>query len=307
MEQAGINAMVAEPDAVLMREGEVVQRQLAFHTVPLFFFRGKADIGNCTGSGSGVLVKLEQKRFFILTAGHCVEQAGDAGNEIAVGIDDGPHRWIPMIIRRGRRHSEHTEQDFGYFEIPALDAGRVQAGWNFFASEQAIDIVLPEDLITKNDWMVISGFPGDIMTGDPQSRVGAGLLTYSTTIAGTGTSPPSSFPRQKNNYRVLDLHVARKGNINSTAEPKQEFSAPALSGASGGGCWLAGVRPDAEQWKPQNMRLVGIHIASYPVDEDNLFAREVLVGHHLRLIAEDCEDLREAMYKRWPNLGTFDL
>ena len=36
------------------------------------------------------------------------------------------------------------------------------------------------------------------------------------------------------------------------------------------------------------------------------FSREVMIGHHLKLVAETYPDLRSAILERWPQLSTTD-
>jgi hypothetical protein len=75
-------------------------------------------------------------------------------------------------------------------------------------------------------------------------------------------------------------------------------------GMSGGGCWKANVRPRPTSWSLSSVKLAGIHIGSRdPRRRNNGFSRKVLIGHHLKLIAKDYEDLASTINERWPQLS----
>lgn len=308
MDPSEVNSLAAQEDAILLRSAEDVRFKLGLHTVPLFFLTGSGEIQRSTGNGSGVLVKLGA-RFFILTAGHCVVESTD--RSIAVGITDTPHRFTPHLVSSGFRYKLGTEIDFGYWEVPAADVGWIKANGRVFLSEAGIEVITTEECLTRDDWMVLGGYPDELVNGDRHTRPGARLLGYSTILAGKGIAPPSRLTRTHLQYEVIDLWVPREGNIDATANPPDEIDVPALSGASGGGVWLGGVRPTPLEWSNSKMRLVGVHSGScLPFEingERHVFSREILLGHHLHLIATDYSDLREALLARWPTINSFAL
>jgi hypothetical protein len=69
-----IESILEEPDAELLRVGPLVQARLVCHTVAMFFFNGAIDYRCLSGNGSGVFVKVLERRF-VFTAGHCVHSA----------------------------------------------------------------------------------------------------------------------------------------------------------------------------------------------------------------------------------------
>ena len=296
---------MSEPDLVLLqsKQAKELQQRLVLHTVPLYFFQGSTRDGRCSSSGSGVLIKLAS-RYFILTAGHCVLEAGLASsNAIAVGIKAGPHRFEPNLERRG--NSMAVGIDVGYFEVPPIDAATIESsGSRVFLSENSLYVASGDELQTQNDWMVISGYPSAIREGD-STNPGSKLLLYSTTIAGTGDAP-ASILEPKAGRDELDLWIPEDGNIDTLSVSQQTATVPELRGSSGGGCWKAGVRPHPETWDVSRLCLVGIHTGSgvrtQIGTETHSFAREHLLAHFLRLIACDYPDLRSHIAKKWPNL-----
>lgn len=297
-----------QEDAVLLHKGADLRAFLNMYTVPLYFFSGKAEAGKCTGSGSGVLVHLG-KQYFLLSAGHCVEDARDG--EIVVGITDTPHRFVPMLVVKEFRLERGTERDFGFWEIPAVDAGTIKANNRLFVAASQIEVVMTEECLKRDDWMVVGGYPGALRVGDPQVNPGARLLGYSTILAGSGEAPKSPLGRRHAEIHIADVWVPRSGNIDATAEEPAEIDVPSLSGASGGGCWFAGVRPDPAGWTNARLRLVGTHSGSCDAieiaGENHVFSREILLGHHLNLIASYYRDLRAELFGRWPQIKEFPI
>ena len=72
------------------------------------------------------------------------------------------------------------------------------------------------------------------------------------------------------------------------------------------------MRPDPSGWTPTRLRLIGTHaghLDTVPPGREKLYgyAREILIGHHLRLLAEDYADLRDLIYGEWPALKDWPL
>ncbi len=293
-------------DTVLLSKdgADAIQQKVALHTVPIHFFRGNAELGKWSSSGSGVLVKLGG-RYFIFTAGHCVRDAGNASDAIVVGVRNSLHRFQPNLERRN--HLLGRGIDVGYFEVPQVDAITMESGNRVFLSASSLRLASSEWLKEQSDWMVISGYPIAIVEGDVTVNPGARLLVYSTTIAGTGDAPAATFTCQAQSGE-LDLWIPSKGNVDTLNPDNLAVTVPVLRGASGGGCWTAGVRPHLdEKWHAGRLRLVGIHTGSCDSieikGENHVFAREYLLIHYFKLIAEDYPDLREYILENWPDAG----
>lgn len=300
-----------EQDVVLLRSEQAneLQQTLVLHTVPLYFFRGSTRDGRCSSSGSGVLVKLGG-RYFILTAGHCVREAGAASTDaIVLGMKMGAHRFEPNLQSRGDSLAQGI--DVGYFEVPPADGAIIESsGTRVFLSENSLCIASGDDLHEQNDWMVISGYPSAMINGDKSRNPGARMLVYSTTIAGTGEAPESRL-NPKAGRDEVDLWIPQKGNVDTLSEAQQTMTVPELRGSSGGGCWKAGVRPHQDKpWDVRSIRLVGIHTGSCDSmqigAETHTFAREHLLAHFLRLIAHDYPDLSPHISEKWPDLDLYN-
>ena len=83
-------------------------------------------------------------------------------------------------------------------------------------------------------------------------------------------------------------------------------SIPMMEGASGGGFWSADFSDPIEQWDASMLRLLGIHVGEAVLDgEIDKFRgfRTILIGHHLRFIAESIPALHELIYSFWPGLS----
>jgi hypothetical protein len=191
-------------------------------------------------------------------------------------------------------------------EIPAEDFAAYHSYGRGYLSPERV-LVQPEtELRTANDWMVVAGYP-DAVVDKSEAGHGYRLLTYSTTIAGVGQVPASPMRPAHPSMQVLDLCRPLDGQILAFPGDMYEVEVPSFRGASGGGCWKAGVRPDPSKFAANGMRLSGIHIGTTEEDLDTsigpcLFMREVLVGHHLRLIADTVHDVRDAVFGHWPQL-----
>ncbi|WP_297362778.1 hypothetical protein, partial [Acidiferrobacter sp.] len=278
------------PDTVHFRLAKKLEEKIRRHTVQLHFFRGETKERERRGSGSGTLVKLKD-RYFILSAGHCVDDAGSPDlDEIAVLITTSPHEFKPKLIRRAR----YPDVDVGFFEVPCTDASTIEAKDRVFLSEGSISIMSAEDLKARNDWMCIGGYPGVLMEQKTDTGAGSRLLVYSTIIAGTGETPkPTEAPERR--CGMLDLWVPPSGNVLTTEHTNQPVAIPTLSGASGGGCWLLRVRPHKVNWSADDISLVGTHVGSWEETvsgEKHLFGREILLSWHLVLIAKECPELK---------------
>jgi len=234
-----------------------------------------------------------------MTAGHCVY---DYQHNICMfGVRWNQHRYIPDKWKSNYRFIEEDGVDFGYIQIPANEISQFSAGIRVFAG---IDRLLPinsEQVRSRDDWMVLAGYPASIAEKTEEGQ-GMRLLCGSTVLAGIGNAPISTMPIPNQPIEYTDLWFPEHGNI-QPADNYNELIIPQLAGSSGGGCWIAGVRGNDTKWSPSHLRLTGIHVASsQSEDQENRFAREVLIGHHLRLIAEDYRNMRSYIYERWPHL-----
>lgn len=293
--------------AQLVQRQKEYQDELFLFTVPLHFFHQEARIGQVKGHGTGVLVRLNQ-RFFILTAGHCVQEAGDG--EVAIGIRKEAH-----VFSR-RFHSEYrydpkTQRDFGFFEIPQEDVGTIEAFDHTFLPESRLAVFPSEYWEELGDPMIISGNPLEHYQGDPDIHPKTHMFTYLTIPAGSSWAPVNSAATRTPGYQTLDLWAPQESNLEVKEGKTQSADLPKLLGASGGGLWAVGMSDDMASWEAKRISLAGIHIASQFAlpgsgDKDDIFF-ELLIGHHLHLIADSFADLGEYILDRWPGIETYPL
>ena len=276
--------------------GEEICTFLAYYTVPIFFLAADMNFDKA-GIGSGVLVKIAE-RLFILTAGHCAQDYRTGQTAIGVAKDE-PHRFTPQISRLNWRFDEQRGIDFGYVEVPALHERTFSSRSKLFMSPKRILVETPEQLRRDKDRMVVAGYPNAMTQSSASTRHGTHGYEFfynSTIIAGTGNAMPSTLPPPCPGMQTIDLSVVREGQINTTSGDFEEMQIPTFPGVSGGGCWRSCFEAGGT-WEPSQMKLVGLHVGS-----DDRFAREVLVGHHLRLVAEDYAELQSTIYSTWPAL-----
>lgn len=297
--------LLAEPDAVLFDE-VVSQRLIDFltpFTIPLFFFRG--DLTQPCDMGSGTLLNLDG-RGYVLTAGHVVEQWASA-DACAVTIKRTPHTYQASFSRAARRFIRGSSVDIGVLEIAACDFEDYRAyDRTYIGKASRIEIHTSQDLIAAHDWMAVAGYPIDVLVRE-KNGAGARLVVHTTTLAGIGPAPASSLPVSVPSLDSFDLWVPRR-QLQSFPRYESDIVMPLFGGVSGGGCWKTGVRSIPRTYDAENPNpvLVAIHIGSSAADpalDGARFGREVMVGYHLRLLADAFPDMRDSVFQRWPRVA----
>lgn len=296
-----------KPEFVALRPESIkaLDERVSYHTVPLAFLRNPQPP---RGYGSGVLVKID-RQCFILTAGHCVRDAGEGPDNVATSIVNQVHRFYPRLERKNFVYGNGEDSvDVGYFAVDPIDAVKFEAGKRIFCQLERLHVTTSEQLLATKDWMVVGGYPAALQEIEGKI-LHPGLMTFVTMMAGHHGMPSSPLAAPRIGLQTLDLVVDVSQNQRiETLEGLKDFIPPPFGGASGGGCWRAFVQPDPSQWSADGIKLTGIHIASSRetiVAEDGRpiqFAREILIGHHLRMIANDFQELRKTIYSKWPFL-----
>jgi hypothetical protein len=301
----GDKELMGEADAVLLSEdaGKKLVDFATPYTIPLFFFRG--DFTKPWKQGTGTLLNLDG-RGYVLTAGHVVEDycAADA---CAVTIKKTRHTYRARFSRHASRFIDRTSIDVGVLEIVA-DQFEDYRSYDrmYIVDPKLVQICTPDELISANDWMASTGYPLETALIEP-GGAGMRLVVYTTTIAGLHPAPPSPLPKSEPAAQSIDLWVPREGQLQTFPHHISNIDMPLFGGVSGGGCWKTGVRAIPRIYDPENPRLhlVAIHIGStlpMPTLQNARFGREVMVGHHLRLLADAFPDMRASVYQRWPEL-----
>lgn len=287
-------------DAVLVKESRNVDKWLEDFTLPLIYLNEKKQIRGC---GSGVLLRLGE-RYFILTAGHCVSLS--IGKKVALAIEKAGKFFIPTFANKNYIDKKDYKNDFGYFELAPVDARYFETKRMVFMSSNRLKISSMQELKKLDDWVVVSGFPDKNQERDKERQyVSLQQLHVSTVLAGTGRAPVSHFlPLGKN---VIELWISESGCVESTAPGYPEVPVPNLGGASGGGCWKSNVRPLHDNWTPNEMKLIGIHIATESKvkihGEFHYYYRSSSITCHLLLLSQDYPDLHDMIFDIWPVLS----
>lgn len=311
--------MISRSDrhARLILHGKEIDEFLGRYTVPLFFMGEQADLSNLIDFGTGVLIEL-WGRFFILTAGHfeenyhrCVGPEGIIlGNErhrFGISIAREPHLFARPMGRAGfviPRRAEDYGADYGYIEVPPVYKGAIRAytGGKSFLNPSRLCVEYAEALTASCDRMVLAGFPwAKVERGSVVKTV---LFHESTIIAGTGNAVRRGHPGAAEGLETVELSLSGSERICTTSGRFEEISLPELEGVSGGGCWRCGF-DGTGPWSAESMQLSAIHthtVSDFIDGKESRFGREVLIGHHLRLIADDYEDLRRSILSKWPML-----
>jgi hypothetical protein len=302
-----------DPDTILLRDetAPLIDGRVDLFTVPVTLLTDDGTREWPLEHGSGVLFQFAGRKF-LLTAGH-VLAAMPKAKRCAVGIRREMHRFAPDALGRveyrytpAASKSQPSAFDFGFIEFAPGVASAIDATTQkVFASPNSVHVDTAERLVAANDWVVMAGFPDEVAKHRPQAS-GYALLYTCTTIAGCGHAPPSVMAAAR--HQALDLWVPEDLSVYSITGEVKGSNVPRFAGASGGGAWKGGVRPVQPEvpWDEKKMKLIGIHVASTDtivIDGTNTrFSREVLIGHHLRLIADTTPGLRDALFAAWPVL-----
>jgi hypothetical protein len=293
------------PDGIVFKSDLAITQFVRLYTVALI-------APGRPGLGSGLLLEL-WGRFFILTAGHVVREVRLLGGPVNLVIAHDVHDAKFDLARNNLVvGADEDDADFGYFELPAHDAERVRARDKVFANPRRVAV----QTTTDDDLFVVSGFPRHhIAADDPQGQSWVRHCQWTTSAAGT-RSAPASPPSARTTMRLHDLSLDPSATIldyNGRNDPQHRIQLKAtidpMQGASGGPCWQTFSAANGEQWAPEDMKVIAIHRASMRavLGEDSMYwyAREVSVGHHLKMIAEDFPELREQVLATWPTLDEF--
>lgn len=275
--------------------------KLALHTMPVCVFEGSVHKEQLVEICSGVPIRIGS-RYFLLSAGHCIGGSQKDDRIIAVGVKKLGSPYVPVVVNSAFRYEPDSEIDFGFWEIAAYDAGNIKEK-HVFLSLNNIKVVTTEECVALDDWMMLAGYPG----GSPDfelKKIVSEILGHTTIMAGTDKGPKIPIPRLQPEINLLDIWVAPEGQ----SEP---FDIPDLAGCSGGGIWLSGVRQKGKiHWTVDDMYLVAIYIGSKEIEMDNIvhrLGRAVSIGHHLNLIANSYDDLRDSIDKCFPDVANFKV
>ena len=295
-----------EGQSFIIAQRSAVSQLFGLSTVAVGAVEGGDIEGPPTTVFSGVLVELFG-RAFILTAGHCVEDACER-----LIVDTGRQRqWTnfrPYVARSNHRYDGDGGVDHGYIELAPADKNTMEAIAKVFLNASQVDVVLASELHDEGDWMCLSGYPFDFYEGNDKGA-SIRMMHVPGLPAGRHNSPVSRLPPSSESVNKLDIAVPAGQHVGNTDDdPPTSVRLPPLHGASGGGLWrMRTLSP--EGWSARRVSLVGtLSMASTSTAGDtvNWFYRRSLLSHHIRLIADDYEDLRDRLHQQWGLLAFMD-
>lgn len=295
------------PDAVLLRSGELVQGFVFPRTIPIILCRDTLTPENLAGNHTGVGLKLKE-RSFLLTSGHTVSDMWS--HKVALAISATPMTFEPEVLGSNFELGKSSAgPDYGYVEVSLATMKTAELKSKVFVAPQRLWVGTAADLAAADDWMIMCGAPEGLAETGP-SGVRYKQLFLCTTLAGTGVAPASRLPPMPG-MQYVDLWTPKNGPVDALHPDLPPVELPRLRGASGCSVWKSNVRPDPATWNTSKIKLVATHVGTTGWvainGEEHRFSREVLVGHHLRLIAEDHPSLRDEIYGLWPELASWEV
>jgi hypothetical protein len=268
------------PNSILTRSDKQIRQRLGWFTV--FLVRPPRRLEE-RGSphGTGVLFQVGG-RFFVLTAGHCIEEG------LAIGLTDARHQpWVPQP----QRLAIATDVDAGFIELSHIDARQLQAHTHIFLGPDRLHVASPLSLYTDEDRYLLFGYPATLASQDvsPPTDWLRPLLVDTVVSGRQGTAP----------YTVGDDQ-----GIDLAIDPARALGkVPDMAGASGAGCWKSGAVENYDGWQPESIRLAGIYVGR-PRGEVHRWARFIPISTFLLFISREVPSVASEIASRWPSLVT---
>ena len=289
-----------EIDRILLSRTEEINEYLQRYTIALTFTSFDGLRESYINSGTGILVNLWGARF-ILTAGHCVAERSKGSMLVQIATVES--RFEPRM-KAVDYEDDSNSKDWGYFRLSEESAEQIRASTKVFASHKRLIVSSRAQAQAIDDCYIIGGFPSAIGARDERVHR-PGFYLHVGVLAGNA-GRPAPFLRHRGLHYV-DLLFRKNEQIRKINMDGGPDRLTSLAGASGGGCWKSNARL-AANWTAELMQLWGIHTGTFSRDfaeddEDVGFAREVSIGHVLKLIARDDPELGVEIFREWPILS----
>ena len=260
---------------------------------------------NFCGQFTGILISI-LNRYFILTAGHCLAEVRT--DTLHFGIASGAN--VPYkpkyILRSDYRYDAEKCMDWGYIEISDSDAGTLKAQNKSFLPPAKLVVLTRSEVEERISASLMVGYPAANTQHLPADQ-GLGIrptcVLLSNSSGRTETKVEVSkleMPNTESHVQLIDY--GGDPNDVRAADGQQTSPIPSMKGASGGGFWSADFSGPIDDWDAAKLKLVGIHVGEADLDSDFRGFRTILLGHHLRFIAERIPNLSEYIYSLWPGI-----
>ncbi|MCY3022370.1 MAG: hypothetical protein NTW87_25600 [Planctomycetota bacterium] len=225
-------------------------------------------LDDCTDhkkGGTAVAVGIGD-RHFLATAAHVVPTS----HSFEVVFPKGQKRVVSFAA-----HHFDRDVDVGLLEIERSDVGRLGAGFL-----PITDVLV--NLDQHREWgAIVLGFPAQLTRPVHREHLRGGCdlqinavssFTYCSRTRRIAEWPTEGLEEPSDESRDIFVHFEPENRVSAlhpknagSVAPSTPCQAPALSGISGGGIWVARERA-TPVWRPQCL-LAGIAIASFPRDK----------------------------------------
>jgi len=255
---------------------------------------------------SGVLIRIQDKHF-ILTAGHCIKTIRRNHYTIILPIANYRTVFSPKILNSNYKSGNGC--DWGYIEVTRQDAVLMESYKCVLMNLDRVQVIERSDTSLGIDSFILSGYPRELVRVNNKG-ISCQFAHFSTKTSQSEKVPSSPIRSGGKGVHVFDLVFPLDMAFNNVNGSNEKSFIPEFSGASGGGCWKANLYSDQKSWDISKLRLVGTHQGSWSKTEvidgsPHVSAREVSLGHHLSLIANDYIDLGTEIIERWPHIMNF--
>ena len=280
------------PESRLDAHFETIQRRLANVTLPLVPVAGDGEGEPGSSIGSGLLVELGS-RYFVLSAGHCVEKFCPDTASLFVAHDR--HHFMVDVLDRQFTFDFATLVDIGYIEIarPADGEGPDTFWQAALTLADIVDLNLRQAHRTEM-LLVCGGFPAAVqepgeLGGSNQDTSGVLAYFYSPFLSEmpTGKCHSSEF------HIAMDIPT-KLLLVHGAGERSVLDRVPKLSGASGGGVWVVEPKELQDGFSETSMKLSGLYVQTKRTDGIPVFLRAIKVTETLKLVAKNNPDLAES-------------
>lgn len=289
------------------KQAPEIHRELCYYTIPIIAFRGPNQYQeDYQGICSSVFVKIAE-RYFLLTAGHCVEDFKN--NHLFIKISD-QNGMLFYLGDRSRVNQSYAKDfrrgiDWGYYEVPSILARTIQAHQRFPLSAGRIDVGSGDTIKEKisQQSTIIFGYPNSMIE---QTDEGTMLTNFFIML---NNPLPGKVAEANGIFDVPSQCINFHGKDEDIYGPAGDTMAmPLLKGMSGCGCWCVDFVDFRDSYQDGKFRLIAIHTAEGTITDGSgeKFIRELLIGHWLRKIADDYlptdSSLSEFIFMKWPAL-----
>ena len=274
-----------------------IKMRLNLFTVGIYYSNSETPSAENVYHSSGVLVRIKD-RFFILTSGQVAKQL-NANKMVGVSISRKNNRYLfkdqdELTNKTGKvNYVCDAQSDHGYIEIPKVESTMYSANAKTFLNIANSESMTSQQLLEKNDWLGMAGYPQNITEAGEQSK-GFNF----TTIVGQSQQPDGlalSSTLPLDNPSIHCHAFCRQEALHTEPPSRMENDFPPIAGLGGSGVWLMNHEGN-QDWQLKDIRLIGILTGEYSKyqsvsGKDYCTGISVSIKKHLELLKSDFDDL----------------